>query len=667
MRRKAFVFDGLCLCLCPSFNVKLLNRPSIPLANGRRAHGLVQALSVWTSRRCLSGTRSRTLHRHTPESEPDSRATKSAGSLSNQRIPLEPNELRGLPKDVDAPPDSNDIFAERIPRPPPGVPKSLERKPTSVLETKLQELSTNEPRVVSATQILRILIRDRHMRPEVRHYRALILANSDPERGSPDAVRRLLAEMEENGIPADSGTLHAALQALAVHPDYLLRQDIMRTLRDRWLPLSPAGWHYVVAGLLREHQFELAIDHISQMERKDIVVENWLYDLLIYYLCDFGEFDEVIRLMRARVTQGHDMSLSLWSYVLDVASASVHHEATHYVWRQMVELGYLHPSHDVCRSVLRVAAGTGDTTLGTSVVRFLVENDIPLGLEDYEILAETHVVAGNVYSGFEVLCKMHKAGIALEKSSTVALLKHMIDSKISPQTAWNYLKELKAARYEIPLRCAQVVIELYEHEALSNPAIVNDGVEFYKQLYALCPEKAGVSVYNSLIGMCRRAKNTDAGMFVVTEMATLGVVPNAATFDHLILMCLGAENSQSAYFYLQDMLARGCHPSEDARVQIRALCAELDDEYALRLKRHPEVRDEVGRGLAGGTAPRHTPGPPFSPGHYERRRMSKEERRAASKERRKEKRRRLAIQRTREEEGWEDYGPGGLIPKDQLS
>ncbi|GES57050.1 pentatricopeptide repeat protein [Aspergillus terreus] len=657
MRQKAFVFDGLWLCLCPSFNSKLLHRPSISIANRRRAHRLVQTPSVWTSRRCLSGT-----HRHTPESHSDRSATKPAESLPNHRIPLEPNELRRLPKDVDAPADSDDIVPERLPRPPPGVPKSLEGKPTSVLEMKLQELSANEPRILSATQILRILIRDRHVRPEVRHYRALILANSDPERGSPDAVRHLLAEMEENGIPADSGTLHAALQALAVHPDYLLRQNIVHTLRDRWLPLSPAGWHYVVAGLLREHQFELAIDHIAQMERKDIVVENWLYSLLIYYLCDFGEFDEVVRLMRARVAQGHDMSLSLWSYVLDVASASVHHEATHYVWRQMVELGYLHPSYEVCRNVLRVAAGTGDTTLGTSVIRFLVKNDVPLGLEDYEVLAETHVVAGDVYSGFEVLCKMHKAGIALEKSSTAALLKHMIYSKISPQTAWTYLKELKAARYEIPLRCAQVVIALYEHEALGNPAIVEDGVEFYKQLYGLCPEKADVSVYNSLIGMCRRAKNTDVGMFVVTEMAALGVVPDAATFEHLILMCLGANNSQSAYFYLQDMLARGCHPSEDARVQIRALCAGLDDEYAVRLKRHPEVREEAGCG-----DPQHTSGPPFSPGHSERRRLTKEERRAASKERRKEKRRRLAIQRTREEEGWEDYEPGGLIPEDQLS
>ena len=61
-------------------------------------------------------------------------------------------------------------------------------------------------------QILRALLRDRQVRPHARHYKALILANSDCVRGNPDLVRGLLQEMEENGIAADSGTLHAAVQ-----------------------------------------------------------------------------------------------------------------------------------------------------------------------------------------------------------------------------------------------------------------------------------------------------------------------------------------------------------------------------------------------------------------------------------------------------------------------
>jgi len=93
-----------------------------------------------------------------------------------------------------------------------GVPKDLEQRSTTNLENLLQKLVAKSPNIRGATQILRILIRDRNVRPEVRHYRALILANTDARYGSPENVRNLLKEMENNGIPADSGTLHAALR-----------------------------------------------------------------------------------------------------------------------------------------------------------------------------------------------------------------------------------------------------------------------------------------------------------------------------------------------------------------------------------------------------------------------------------------------------------------------
>lgn len=107
----------------------------------------------------------------------------------------------------------------------PGVPENLAGLSTAKLEMKLEELSIESPNVNSASQILRILVRDRRIRPGVRHYRALILANSDAKHGSPGVLRALLEEMEEHGIPADSGTLHAALQVctLKVAPIWEVR------------------------------------------------------------------------------------------------------------------------------------------------------------------------------------------------------------------------------------------------------------------------------------------------------------------------------------------------------------------------------------------------------------------------------------------------------------
>jgi uncharacterized protein (UPF0147 family) len=101
------------------------------------------------------------------------------------------------------------------------VQDDLLGKTNEWLESRLQYVMDNKPNIRHITQILRLLIRDRHVQPNARHYKALIIANTDNERGSPELVRGLLEEMENNGITADSGTLHGALQVgYAVEPIY---------------------------------------------------------------------------------------------------------------------------------------------------------------------------------------------------------------------------------------------------------------------------------------------------------------------------------------------------------------------------------------------------------------------------------------------------------------
>ena len=479
---------------------------------------------------------------------------------------------------------------------------------------------------------------------------------------------------------------------LAVHPDYLLRHQILQTLRDRWLSLSPAGWHYVVAGLLRENQFELALDHIAQMERKDIAVEDWLHALLVYNLSDFGEHDEVLRLMQLRVSQGYNMSVDLWQYVLDAVSAAVHSEATRYIWSHTVQLGYLTPTHEVCNNVLTVAARTGDTDLAASVVRYMADSDMTLEAQDYKELVETHATAGSLAAAFEVLCSMGKTDIPLESSITQPILTYMIQEKIRAKEAWSVLKRLKASKHDhIPRECTRVVLSLCEHDAQNDPFAVDDGIELYKDLYTICPEGADVTIYNTLISMCRRARNRDAAMFAVKEMASLGVVPNSATFESLILMCLDADNFQSAYLYFQDMLERDLAPDEAIQAQIRDRCYGASDQYAVQLKYHPKIRGDLVRAKEPGDAlvPKERIKKPSVHGTRQRSNssssknnnnnnknnsrtrargwmipnLSKDERRELRNERRKAKRRRKAITETCEEEGWMEYQPGGLEPE----
>lgn len=199
MPQKKLILDGLWYCLCPSLNLAASSRPGISLFKGKR--GLPSP--ALPPRRCYSGSEPagdnerRTAPRKTPNTDPAIEQQDASRTIAEKG-----SHKRHARQETGV---------ARPPKTPPAL-KKLSGLPTVNLEAKLQELSAKVPKIKTTMRILRILVKDRHARPGVRHYRALILANTDAERGSPETLRGLLSEMERNGVPADSGTLHAALQ-----------------------------------------------------------------------------------------------------------------------------------------------------------------------------------------------------------------------------------------------------------------------------------------------------------------------------------------------------------------------------------------------------------------------------------------------------------------------
>ncbi|KAJ5175894.1 uncharacterized protein N7482_001771 [Penicillium canariense] len=664
MSRRALVFDGLWYSLCPSFTPLALTRPNPLLKqrrlSSRRCSPPARRIAAPPPHRCYSTNASKSDTRskfedtrgydHSRNSPtPFSKSTLSASEpVENQHDSsnLE-NTYENEDGEIISPEKgrSSLTWRGRSINEWPRVPNHLVQMNNEQLETLLQTKMAEEPNITGATQIVRSLVRDRGIKPSARHYKALILANSDPMKGSPMFVRSLLEEMEEQGIAADSGTLHAALQALAVHPDFALRQEVLQKLRDRWLSLSPDGWHFVVAGLLREHQFEMVLEQVALMARKDIHVEDWLHSSIIYYLCDMDELDEVLRLMQIRVNQGHDMTPQLWTHVLHTAIEAQHYKTTRFVWWRMAELDYLHlPSH-WCSNVLRLAASMSDIDLAKSVLRYLARNTLSPTPQDYEQLIITHVGVGDLPAAFGVLSTMHESGHRIDQTSTKPILAYMIQSKLDRREAWQILKRLRNENQSIPLASVGVIAELCEHDAQNDPSVVDDAVGFYNELHTVCPQGADRPVYNTLIRMCRTAGKRDAGIFLVKEMATLNVIPDAATFETIILMCLDAGNYKSALMYLVDLSKRQETVSAKAKEEIRSICSQSVSEYALRLQYHPSIQDA--------DAPKEEANPgqgteraqePESPGRPHRE-VSREERVAHNKRRRQKKRRQRALER----------------------
>jgi len=403
----------------------------------------------------------------------------------------------------------------------------------------------------------------------------------------------------------------------------------------------------VVVGLLREHQFEMALDQLALMERKDIPIANWLHSSLIYTLCEADEFDEVYRLMRTRIEQGYDITLTLWRHVLFAASLAEHYPLTCYVWQRTVDLGYLHPTSNICSHFLKVAARAGDAEQANSVFRFITESSKHHPRqEDYASLAEANLSTGDLPTVFEMLCTMYQDGMTPDEATTKPILSYMIQNKVDHRMAWQILKRLKNDKRDIPLASVQVIAELCKSYARDDPSVVEDAVGFYKELFTLCPEGADVEVYNALIWMCRSAGNRAAGMFLVKEMASLNVIPNGATFEGIVLMCLDAGNYLSANMYFQDLIKREGSVTPETQKEIQKLCAQSVDEYAMRLQYHPKIREEqVATDNKAGDATAETEGEK-EPRGFGRTKQVYKARLAYNRERRR---------RKRAKEAWERY------------
>ena len=231
MLPEPIIYDGLWRCLCPSFNAaplystKALLRPrkrtttkqigtrvKLSTSRQRYSHGHIRGNQVITKtdeddRKIISECGYTKGQKTKHNSNNDDDGDGGGGDSPTSIMPAKGSAFNKLVKEYLGS-GSLQYSAKAL----TDVPEGYMNKSTQYLEGKLQELMVRSPSMNVATQILRCLIRDRHVFPQVRHYRALILANTDDMRGSPETVRILLSEMEKNRIPTDSGTLHAALQ-----------------------------------------------------------------------------------------------------------------------------------------------------------------------------------------------------------------------------------------------------------------------------------------------------------------------------------------------------------------------------------------------------------------------------------------------------------------------
>jgi pentatricopeptide repeat protein len=347
-------------------------------------------------------------------------------------------------------------------------------------------------------------------------------------------------------------------QALAIHPDYLLRATILDKLQQYWFPLSREGWQWVIVGMIRDRQIELALDKFREMQELDLEMEPWFLNFIITTLLSISAFPEAMAVLQMRCELEEPVSTAMWDHVLTTSAQSFAYPLVDFVWRQAVAPKYINPSSGVCTDILAVAARYGDFRLATDIFRILGQRSSPIYPHHYECLFEAYLNADDLSTALTVLSIMTSTPTPPTENGLSLLYRYLLRDPSYPEQAVQTLQDHRKAEKPVSIEVVNAILNAYgEFNDL------DEALKIYDTLHRLVPSGPTTATYNALLRGCNRAGAKDKAMSLVAEMRAKKISPNALTYDRLILVCAKDnphEDVLDAYRYCKEMRSRGLWP-----------------------------------------------------------------------------------------------------------
>ena len=451
---------------------------------------------------------------------------------------------------------------------------ALDMYSTSTLYDALKVLQDLEDTYGAVVRIVEFLVKEREEKPNEVLYEALIRANVDPTYGSAEIARSLLKEMTDKGIPTSLRVYHAILEVsqelfacslsidarllttrskkvTAVHPDYVLRSEALRDMKNRWYTPTHDGIISIIIGHLRDGQYELALEKLEELNRGHLPKPAWLYHIFVYVFGELGFHDETFQILQHQLRVfGPNQPMAMWLFLLDVYSRDGYYTGLTYIWHRMVVPGLLKPPDGTALNVLNVASRHGDTELVTSVMKMFTDRGKRLDMHHYEALIDAHVLHQDLRKAFNVLCVIGRAGLTPDASSTRSIYRLLKSSEAATDEALGVLRELRALYDDVPIAAFNVVLEatVVAHGGFQR------GMDLYRGVRQVCAAGPDLATFHVLLQHCIARKSL---RFLLQEMQALDVRPDPLVYDHAIRVFAMQDDYERAFWFLQKMTRAG--------------------------------------------------------------------------------------------------------------
>ncbi|KAF5025804.1 hypothetical protein F66182_2137 [Fusarium sp. NRRL 66182] len=383
-------------------------------------------------------------------------------------------------------------------------------------------------------------------------YESIMDTMADP-RGSALGVRKLLEDMYTQNVSPTASICYSALEALAVHPDYVLRQKVINTMHEYWFEFTPSAKQNIAVGLLRDGQYELALDKLDELtldkhtglSGSEARVELWVYDIFILEFGRMGFYDEMLELLnRRKRCKGTDSAFrSIQLIALDVFSRAFHLEGTNTLWADVVKTGIHRPSTSIIENVMATGARHGDTSLATGALDILSQGG-KLAHEHHEAVIDAFAHAGDVENAFHTMVVVDSSGWNVTRGGSRAIYRALVNNPESIDKAVSVLSKIHQ-NGPVPSEAVMVTIEAMIHVRGPEAAM-----PLYRDIYFLTGKQGRYSILRQLIEQSTNVDTIyqlakDYNALVVTKRRS--VSENAPVYEAMIPACVKMQDSDLAW------------------------------------------------------------------------------------------------------------------------
>ncbi|CAG8484078.1 8520_t:CDS:2 [Paraglomus occultum] len=460
--------------------------------------------------------------------------------------------------------------------------------------SRLDELNAELKRLVNYSKPVDVNAHCRNfiienVRPNEETYSLLLSMNE--RYGWITESLELFEDMRRSGLRPSLETYHTLLRTVAKsRPKYpKLRENIMEDLKnDGFEPTATTFEHYVSA-LVAHGELEHAADVLEMMEKNEITPTMLTYATILQSATAFNEAVFAGELLQKMEKVHHPLSSALYIDVLRLSTLEKKPLLVEHCWKKAIEFkGDV--DDGLCAYILQLAGRTGNTSLATSVAKYLIDKEAPLDEHHYASLIAAFARNGKIREAVLALGIMRNRGIAPNEYTSEGITDFAQYSHVRVQEALLLLRDLHDQKHFVDIEAINALIRackvLTKRDGPKKGKFMAGtmaDVDFADIIYRTASEldlTPDTNTLNALLHVLTRTGNLYMAESYLNDFQAKGVEFNVVTYSRMIeIMCMQI-NYEKAFVYLEEMKKKNIVPPANVYRHIIRKCAYNNDPRA---------------------------------------------------------------------------------------